>query len=70
MSKGMAILGPALCISISRNLIGEQGGDEDPMPPYADFNPHPMSMGFDDIWAGGHGHGGVHGHGVQVVHVQ
>ncbi|KAM0862699.1 hypothetical protein ACQ4PT_045097 [Festuca glaucescens] len=43
---------------LSRTLLGEQGADEDPLPPH-DVSPHPMPMGFDDIWAGGHGHGGA-----------
>ncbi|KAM0930440.1 hypothetical protein ACQ4PT_001119 [Festuca glaucescens] len=41
---------------LSSTLLGALGGDEDPIPP-GDINPHPMPMGFDDIWAGGHGHG-------------
>jgi hypothetical protein len=36
-------------------MLGALGGDEDPIPP-GDINPHPMPMGFDDIWMGGHGH--------------
>jgi hypothetical protein len=43
---------------LSRTLLGAQGADEDPLPP-GDISPHPMPMGFDDIWAGGHGHGGI-----------
>jgi hypothetical protein len=41
---------------ISSTLLGALGGDEDPIPP-GDINPHPMPMGFDDIWMGWHGHG-------------
>ena len=50
---------------ISRTMLGDEGGDEDPIPP-SDVSPHPMPMGFDDIWAGGHGHGNVHGQAPQV----
>ncbi|KAM0926026.1 hypothetical protein ACQ4PT_003873 [Festuca glaucescens] len=49
---------------LSRTLLGAQGADEDPMPP-GDLSPHPMPMGFDDIWAGGHGHGGLGAQGAQ-----
>jgi hypothetical protein len=47
---------------LTRKLLGAQGADEDPIPP-GDLSPHPMPMGFDDIWAGGHGHGGHGGQG-------
>ncbi|KAK1643668.1 hypothetical protein QYE76_061473 [Lolium multiflorum] len=48
---------------LTRKLLGAQGADEDPIPP-GDLSPHPMPMGFDDVWAGGHGHGGLGAQGA------